>query len=213
MAVSPRALSLKWNQETDAPKLLLAIVDPSWANLPQRQAPKMSGSAKTLFGSPSEVELDSLSSSPSLRTTWLSDQFEKSSSSGSSSIKIAFIDAWRDISSPKRVDSSRCRRVGWQFLAIIWIGFLLTLLGYLPIGPARSNGTPCRPDGDFQMDANEMFDGDFYYGIDWWAAESFFQITLSWGKLTFTSAKLIDVVWDLVRATLWSCCGSADESF
>ncbi|KAH7193819.1 uncharacterized protein B0J16DRAFT_369893 [Fusarium flagelliforme] len=158
----------------------------------------MSGSAKTQFEPPSVVELESLSSSPTLRTTWLSNEFEKSSSSCSSSIKIAFIDAWRDISAFERVDSSRCRRVGWQFLAIIWISFLFTLLGFLPIGTARSNATPCRPDGNFQMDANEMFDEDFYYSINWWAAESFFQVTLSWGKLTFTSAKLIDVVWDLV---------------
>ena len=63
------------------------------------------------------------------------------------------------------------------------------------------------------MDANQIFDADFYYSIDWWAAESFFQITLSWGRLTFTSAKLIDVVWDLVRATLWIFHGCADESF
>ncbi|KAJ4122737.1 hypothetical protein NW768_010179 [Fusarium equiseti] len=158
----------------------------------------MSGPAKTQFEPPSETELESLSSSPTLRTTWLSAEFEKSSLACSSSIKIAFIDAWRDISSSERLDSSRCRRVGWEFLAIIWISFLFTLLGYLPIGTARSNATACRPDGDFPMDANEMLDGDFYYSINWWAAESFFQITLSWGKLTFTSAKLIDVVWDLI---------------
>lgn len=63
------------------------------------------------------------------------------------------------------------------------------------------------------MDANNIFDGDFYYSIDWWAAESFFQITLSWGRLTFTSAKLIDVVWDLVRVALRSSHGCADKGF
>ncbi|PCD18560.1 hypothetical protein FGRA07_06313 [Fusarium graminearum] len=36
------------------------------------------------------------------------------------------------------------------------------------------------------------------YGSVWWRFSKFFEVTLAWGSLDFTTAKLIDVTWDLV---------------
>jgi hypothetical protein len=48
--------------------------------------------------------------------------------------------------------------------------------------------TPCFPDGSFQLD------GDFSV----WKHSDFFEVTLGAGRLSFSEAKLIDVVWDVV---------------
>ncbi|KAM0490963.1 hypothetical protein ACHAP8_011029 [Fusarium lateritium] len=41
-------------------------------------------------------------------------------------------------------------------------------------------------------------DGFIGYDNNWWESSRFFEVTLGWGKLDFTAAKLIDVTWDLV---------------
>ena len=50
----------------------------------------------------------------------------------------------------------------------------------------------CRPDGDFRLIR------DPYESYNAWSASTFFQITASSGELSFTQAKVIDVVWDVV---------------
>lgn len=57
---------------------------------------------------------------------------------------------------------------------------------------------PCHLDGEFNLDANDTLGNEFRHSNNWGAAKGFFQITLSWSNFDFTTAKLIDVAWDLV---------------
>lgn len=76
--------------------------------------------------------------------------------------------------------------VGW-ILTLIWLLVLFALelpvLGY-------TSSTACHPDGQFDV---------YQEGYNLWDATGFFQITLAWGSFSFADAKIIDVVWDVVR--------------
>ena len=50
----------------------------------------------------------------------------------------------------------------------------------------------CVADGSFSLDPPS-------YSL--WASSGFFQITLAFGTFSFTSAKVVDVVWDVVSAS------------
>jgi hypothetical protein len=61
---------------------------------------------------------------------------------------------------------------------------------FIAIGPTGLVNPPgsCRPDGNFR-----------YYGhYDPWAPPGILQITISFGPMSFSNAKLIDVIWDVV---------------
>ncbi|EWG40988.1 hypothetical protein FVEG_15207 [Fusarium verticillioides 7600] len=82
---------------------------------------------------------------------------------------------------------------------VVWVGCwnfsvlgLLIYLCLLPLGLSDAE-SPCQPDGEFRFGGIDR-PGRF----DWWAPRGFFQITLSWGRLSFGTAKLVDVIWDLV---------------
>nr|ANF07034.1 hypothetical protein FVEG_15207 [Fusarium verticillioides] len=82
---------------------------------------------------------------------------------------------------------------------VVWVGCwnfsvlgLLIYLCLLPLG-LSDDESPCQPDGEFRFGGIDR-PGRF----DWWAPRGFFQITLSWGRLSFGTAKLVDVIWDLV---------------
>jgi hypothetical protein len=80
--------------------------------------------------------------------------------------------------------------------ACTWLFFagLCTCLDQLYMyiqAPGRAK-TACPPDGSFRLDP-ETF--------SYWSKEGFFQITLGFGKLSFTAAKVVDVVWDVVSTT------------
>lgn len=129
------------------------------------------------------------------------------------SVISPFKNAWLDISSPGWLKSPQSRRAGCQLLSIIWISGLLCLLVYLPFGALSPLETPCQSDGDFELDGIQNTDirsgaiypgkifrsSRFAYLVNRWAFQSFFEINLSWEVYDFTSAKLIDVTWDLVR--------------
>jgi hypothetical protein len=53
--------------------------------------------------------------------------------------------------------------------------------------------TACRPDGSFSLDPTTY---------NYWDSSGFFQVTLGFGDLSFTQAKAIDVVWDIVSNTM-----------
>ncbi|SCN93328.1 uncharacterized protein FFM5_05642 [Fusarium fujikuroi] len=119
--------------------------------------------------------------------------------SNDSSVIRAFKDAFYDLMriGKKRKDSpprdwSFVRRV---LLAICWNLSVLGLLTYLCLVPlgVGDEENPCQPDGEFRFDTADQL-GAF----DWWAPRGFFQITLGWGRFSFGTAKLIDVVWDLL---------------
>ncbi|KAI1013370.1 hypothetical protein LB503_001434 [Fusarium chuoi] len=119
--------------------------------------------------------------------------------SNKSSVIKAFKDAFYDLKriGKKRKDSPP---LDWRFirrvaLAICWNLSVLGLLIYLCLVPlgVGDEENPCQPDGEFRIDAADQL-GTF----DWWAPRGFFQITLGWGRFSFGTAKLIDVIWDLV---------------
>ncbi|SCO31282.1 uncharacterized protein FFNC_01974 [Fusarium fujikuroi] len=82
---------------------------------------------------------------------------------------------------------------------VLWVGCwnlsVLGLLIYLCLMPLgfSDEESACQPDGEFRFGGIDR-PGTF----DWWAPKGFFQITLNWGRLSFGTAKLIDVIWDLV---------------
>jgi hypothetical protein len=54
--------------------------------------------------------------------------------------------------------------------------------------------TACCPDGAFSLQPNDY---------DYWDASGFFQVTLGFGAMTFSEAKALDVVWDVVSASVY----------
>lgn len=88
------------------------------------------------------------------------------------------------------------RRVGWApaglwLLFFCWFASLLTTLILVSVsrsGYYSDSGSACLPDGSFSI----------FRSYDPWDIYGFFQITIGFGELTFTQAKVIDVIWDVV---------------
>lgn len=87
-----------------------------------------------------------------------------------------------------------------RFLVVCWtaclvIGLVMTPLAFASPGyksPSNYDSMACRPDGSFRP---------FSFEYDPWGISGFFQITMGYGSLTFTQAKVIDVIWDIV--SIW----------
>ncbi|KAI1274864.1 hypothetical protein F5Y07DRAFT_371738 [Xylaria sp. FL0933] len=73
------------------------------------------------------------------------------------------------------------------FFLTLWLGglFIIIIIITVFLPPPSS---ACRPDDTFSP-----FDGYSY-----WDISGFFQVTLPLGTFTFTQAKVIDIVWDIV---------------
>ncbi|KAF5691495.1 hypothetical protein FCIRC_395 [Fusarium circinatum] len=119
--------------------------------------------------------------------------------SDESSVTKAFKDAFYDLKffgkphkSNRPFELSLVRQVLWVSCWNLSVLGLLIYLCLLPLGFSDEE-SPCQPDGEFRFGGIDR-PGRF----DWWAPRGFFQITLSWGRLSFGTAKLIDVIWDLV---------------
>jgi hypothetical protein len=102
---------------------------------------------------------------------------------------------------------SKLHQQAWQDLktrwrrSLFWVGCFFAFLGLCfslaiidtPSTTSSSleehTATACQPDGSFSLDL---------YDYKPWDASGFVQITLGFGTLTFTQAKVIDVVWDMV---------------
>ncbi|KAF5632942.1 hypothetical protein F25303_9330 [Fusarium sp. NRRL 25303] len=120
--------------------------------------------------------------------------------SNDSSVIRAFKDAFYDLTriGKKSKDS---RPLDWCFIrrvlwASCWNLSVLGLLVYLCLVPLMDSSDEedrCQPDGEFRFDGIDQLGG-----FDWWAPRGFFQITLGWGRLSFGTAKFVDVIWDLV---------------
>ncbi|KAJ4027905.1 hypothetical protein NW752_000154 [Fusarium irregulare] len=145
---------------------------------------------------PSVIEIESLPESPTSSTRKAPDKPETIMRS----IKNAFGDAWKDISSMQRFKSPQSRRVVVKLLLVAWNVSLLLSIGKLSsmLVLGTELDSPCHPDGDFYLNANDTLSNEFRHSNNWGNAKGFFQITLSWGNFDFTTAKLIDVAWDLV---------------
>jgi len=91
------------------------------------------------------------------------------------------------------VRSIKWRSVGLAFLYfIVWNGCLATALVFIIIyGRSTSESiSGCNPDGSINLSG---------HGTSVWAPSEWFQINLAGGSLTFSQAKVIDVIWDVVR--------------
>lgn len=107
------------------------------------------------------------------------------------------------------------KRLAEWILFFIWLSALLYLTALLALwgtglvateGFGLVTGNPlfassfsgdsaCQPGGDFNPFA------DTYTS---WTLAGFFQISVAFGSLSFTEAKVVDVVWDLVSASSYA---------
>ena len=90
--------------------------------------------------------------------------------------------------------SARSWKPFLYFLYLCWLGCLLYGISYLASSPnlgllQDSRTTACQPDDSLSPYVNS-------YSA--WDSSGFFQITLAFGSLTFTQAKVIDICWDVV---------------
>ncbi|KAI8626410.1 hypothetical protein F5Y19DRAFT_222498 [Xylariaceae sp. FL1651] len=84
-------------------------------------------------------------------------------------------------------------------LFALWvIGLLILQLEIIFLG-FRSSSSACRPDGTFSP----------FKDYSYWDIQGFFQVNLAFGKLTFTQAKAIDTIWDVIVGR----CGQAILGF
>lgn len=90
----------------------------------------------------------------------------------------------------------RWRRRCYQVSIFVWpILFMIALVVILPV--ISSNNlyqvtSACQPDSGFHVG---------YDGYNIWAISGFFQITLAYGRLSFTAAKIVTVCWDVSKHT------------
>ena len=93
--------------------------------------------------------------------------------------------AWHDLKTRWR------RGLFWTLCLFIFIGLVLSLALVLKYAANATLGgaTACRPDGAFSLEP---------YEFNYWDASGFFQVTLGYGRLTFSQAKGVDVLWDVV---------------
>ncbi|KAF2467368.1 uncharacterized protein BDR25DRAFT_173805, partial [Lindgomyces ingoldianus] len=103
---------------------------------------------------------------------------------------------WREGHRQARNDiRTRWRKGGIRFLVVVWFAGLclsiaiLSQLGTSTRSIPSTNFLACQPDGAF-----DLYPESFQY----WSGSGFFQITLGHGNLSFTQAKVIDIVWDVV---------------
>lgn len=90
--------------------------------------------------------------------------------------------------------SKRSWRPIFYFLSTCWVAFLAFSISMLAISSygtslQQSDTSACKPDGNFSPYANTY---------NAWGSSGFFQITLAFGSLSFTSAKVIDICWDMI---------------
>lgn len=96
-------------------------------------------------------------------------------------------ETWREARGDIR--AIRWGRGGLWFLFICWImGLLMCMIVMPSIWTNNDISSACLPDGTFSIFAQ----------YDPWNIYGFFQITSGFGELTFTQAKVVDVIWDVV---------------
>lgn len=86
----------------------------------------------------------------------------------------------------------------WRILAYLGChAIVITLCIALPLkfllewGILLPLGNICQPDGRFELES--------YYNV--WDLSGIFQINMGFGALSFSNAKLLDAVWDVVSAS------------
>lgn len=109
-----------------------------------------------------------------------------------------FITRWKDSHVQAHQDlRSRGPACGLCCLVYFWLSGLITSFCLVVVFTTRpgygyllgQTGSACLPDGNFGIEP---------YNYNYWFNSGFFEITLGFGRLTFTQAKFVDVVWDIV---------------
>ncbi|KAI0165384.1 hypothetical protein GGR52DRAFT_106320 [Hypoxylon sp. FL1284] len=95
---------------------------------------------------------------------------------------------------PRDLRDSRSWRPFLVILFVLWISFLLYAVGSLA---DLSNNGSYYDTASLTCKADDSF-GPFRGDYDPWSSAGFFQITIAFGPLDFTSAKVIDICWDVV---------------
>lgn len=121
------------------------------------------------------------------RYTSLSSLITAAPRQGAGFLKAAPGQAWRDLRS-----ASWGKCFLWALL-IFWLALLGIALGYLAEvgaddGELGSNFA-CQADGKFSV---------YAYRFNWWASDTFFQISLARGSFSFTEVKVLDIAVQLV---------------
>lgn len=99
---------------------------------------------------------------------------------------------------PTRSWRVAARYFAW-FIFTIWAGGMIFFCFFFPLGLLHAislenaffNWNYCAPDGSFSLEPTNP-----------WKPAWTFQITLGFGSLSFTQAKAIDIVWDIVSRCL-----------
>jgi hypothetical protein len=98
--------------------------------------------------------------------------------------------AWHDLKHDLK--STRwLRGFGWT-LCVFWLlGLIVSAVMIGMMSAFITTDSACLPDGSFRLlpDTFSM-----------WSSTGFFQITLGGGNLSFAQAKVVDIVWDIVRS-------------
>lgn len=101
--------------------------------------------------------------------------------------RTAFRDLKQDLKSTRWL-----RGLRW-FGAFVWFFGLLAMVIFFALVQVlqfSSMDKACLPDGSFRLSPETY---------STWSSSGFFQITLGGGRLNFGQAKVIDIVWDIVR--------------
>lgn len=159
----------------------------------------MSDAVKPMLVLASDVELNTPYQSPTLDTLQWREEKRHKRWPSLKSVKTAFNETWRDLkATPCRFKSVQWRRIGIRCIILVWSLSLLALIICLALSlPMRlDDESPCQPNGDFHFSMSAAYKLETVFS--YWAASGFFDITLAWGRLDFSTVKLIDVAWDLV---------------
>lgn len=125
--------------------------------------------------------------------SWVGARTQTISKRSPSTVKTFWLDSQRQARADFKARSGRgCLWV----LAFLWFGCLtagLVLLfawaSYASSSRRDSSLSTCLPDDSFSLRPETY---------QYWSNSGFFEITLGSGRLTFTQAKAIDVIWDIV---------------
>lgn len=125
--------------------------------------------------------------------SWVSARTQSTLKRSPSTVKTFWLSSQRQARADFKARSGRgCLWV----LAFLWFGGLTTGVVLLfawasYASSARRDGylSTCLPDDSFSLRPETY---------QYWSNSGFFEITLGSGRLTFTQAKAIDVIWDIV---------------
>ncbi|KAI2463291.1 hypothetical protein F4781DRAFT_440783 [Annulohypoxylon bovei var. microspora] len=110
-------------------------------------------------------------------------------------ISTQFTTAYQKVQSYiQSIEWSRWMRMGYWVVSVLWTITILGFFAFLGLYGAlsyrfESIDSACRSDDSFNPVISEY---------NAWAISGFFKINLSFGNLTFTEAKVIDILWDII---------------